>query len=70
MRFLINRVNKVVDRQRFFQTGPLFVWQKTGRDRAINIIFGTAITGGVLASTAGLIAMANILILYDDIEII
>jgi hypothetical protein len=38
----------------------LFVWQKTGRDRAINVIFGTLITGGVIASTAGLVNMANV----------
>ncbi|KAI8054546.1 hypothetical protein BDF22DRAFT_742482 [Syncephalis plumigaleata] len=59
MRFLINRANRVVERQRFFQTGPLFVWQKTSRDRAVNLVFGTLITGGVIASTAGLASMAT-----------
>ncbi|KAI8054506.1 hypothetical protein BDF22DRAFT_742438 [Syncephalis plumigaleata] len=59
MRFLINRANRVVERQRFFQTGPLFVWQKTGRDRVVNLVFGTLITGGVIASTAGLASMAT-----------
>ncbi|RKP08898.1 hypothetical protein THASP1DRAFT_23192 [Thamnocephalis sphaerospora] len=70
MRFLIHRANRVIERQKFYQTGPKFVWQKSGGDRAANTIFTVLLTTGLLGSTAGLVGLATLAVYTGGAHIV